>query len=186
MPIKHLAPAIIITFTLLAFIFPEWLTALEFNHQAIKQGELWRLLTGHFYHTNDIHMVLNIGALILLWGLHHRYYSLQKYLILFVLISLATSIALLQFSDILLYVGLSGVLHGMFIHGALSDINYGDKTGYLLLIGAIFKIGHEQVFGASSQVESLINANVAIDAHLYGAIAGLIIYFVKKQQMSKN
>ena len=66
------------------------------------------------------------------------------------------------------------MLHGIFVFGAILDIRYKDKTGYLLFIGVWLKIAHEQFYGASKQVSTMIDANVAIDAHLWGAVGGLI------------
>jgi membrane associated rhomboid family serine protease len=43
-----------------------------------------------------------------------------------------------------------------------------------MLIGVTIKLIHEQLVGANKQVSELIEANVAIDAHLWGAIGGLI------------
>ena len=60
--------------------------------------------------------------------------------------------------------------------GALMDIKHKEKTGYLLLIGLMAKIIHEQIYGASADVERLIGAGVATDAHLYGAIGGLLAF----------
>ena len=71
---------------------------------------------------------------------------------------------------------MSGVLHGFFVWGALLDIKHHEKTGYLLLIGVVAKILHEQFYGASADVELLIGATVATDAHLYGAIGGLVVF----------
>ena len=76
------------------------------------------------------------------------------------------------------YVGLSGVLHGIFVFGAIMDILSKDKTGYLLFIGVWLKIAHEQIYGASSGVSDLIEASVAIDAHLWGAVGGLLFTIV--------
>ncbi|MEP7766379.1 hypothetical protein, partial [Sanguibacter sp. 26GB23] len=52
------------------------------------------------------------------------------------------------------------------------------KTGWLLLIGILIKVGHEQIFGASQDIADLINATVAIDAHLFGTISGLTIIVI--------
>ena len=79
------------------------------------------------------------------------------------------------------YVGLSGVLHGVFVFGAVMDINAKDKTGYLLFLGIWLKIAHEQFYGASTDVSNLIEASVAVNAHLWGALGGLlfsVIYMV--------
>jgi membrane associated rhomboid family serine protease len=43
-----------------------------------------------------------------------------------------------------------------------------------MLIGVTIKLIHEQLVGANEQVSDLIEANVAIDAHLWGAIGGLL------------
>lgn len=43
-----------------------------------------------------------------------------------------------------------------------------------MLIGVTIKLVHEQIVGANEQVSKLIEANVAIDAHLWGAIGGLL------------
>ncbi len=146
-----------------------------YQYQLIREGELWRLFTGHFLHTNVFHLLLNLSALLLLWLLHGQFYTLKNYSLLFLISALICSAGLFYFSpDIKQYVGLSGVLHGIFVFGALMDIRWGDKTGYLLFFGVWLKIAHEQYYGASTEVASLINANVAIDAHLWGALGGLV------------
>lgn len=161
---------------ILAYLFDSNIADLfVYQHQLISQGELWRMITGHFLHTNGFHLLFNLAALILLWALHGQFYSLKNYSLLFLTSALICSAGLYFFSvDIRQYVGLSGVLHGVFVFGALMDIRHQDKTGYLLFIGVWLKIAHEQLYGASEQVSTLINANVAIDAHLWGAIGGLL------------
>jgi membrane associated rhomboid family serine protease len=51
-------------------------------------------------------------------------------------------------------------------------------SGWLLLTGLALKVGNEQLNGAGSLMPDLIDASVAIDSHLYGAIIGLIIGIV--------
>jgi len=43
------------------------------------------------------------------------------------------------------------------------------------LLGVWLKVLHEQIYGASEGVAQMIEANVAIDAHLFGTITGCII-----------
>ena len=146
-----------------------------YKHDAIGQGELWRGFTGHFFHTNGVHLLLNLSALILLWALHGHFYNLLNYSVLFISSAIICSLGLYFLSpDISQYVGLSGIIHGIFVFGAIMDIRNKDKTGYLLFIGVWLKIAHEKFYGASDEVSSLIEANVAIDAHLWGAIGGLV------------
>jgi len=81
----------------------------------------------------------------------------------------------LFYPGLLGYVGLSGMLHGLFTYGAISDISTGVKSGYLLLLGVIIKVAYEQIFGASIQVTQMIDARVATEAHLVGVITGILI-----------
>jgi rhomboid family GlyGly-CTERM serine protease len=160
----------------LAFIFDKQISPLfVYNRDLISQGEVWRILTGHFLHTNIYHLLLNLSAILLLWALHGQFYQYLSYASLFIISALTTSLGLYVFSpDLHQYVGLSGVLHGVFVYGALMDIYNKDKTGYFLFIGVWLKVAHEQYSGASQNIAELIGANVAIDAHLWGAIGGLL------------
>jgi len=158
--------------------------ALVYQRQLIANGEIWRLITGHILHTNGYHLLLNLAALFMLWALHKRFYSIKSYTALFLFCSTATSIGLYYFDPTLIqYVGLSGVLHGVFVFGALMDINAKDKTGYFLFIGVWLKIAHEQFYGASNDVSNLIEASVAVNAHLWGALGGLLFSAVYLYRM---
>ena len=76
-------------------------------------------------------------------------------------------------TDIDYYSGLSGVIHGLFAWGAIRDILSNRRSGYWLLIGIIAKVCWEQVFGASESTVQLIDARVAIEAHLSGLLSGI-------------
>jgi len=177
--VDHITMPLVILFITIALYFApdNAVNNLVYNRQQLADGQLWRLLTGHFLHTNVIHLVLNCSALILLWALHGQFYSIKNYLSLFIFSSIFISIGLYYCSiNLQQYVGLSGVLHSIFVWGALKDIQTKENTGYVLLIGAILKIAHEQIYGASSEVVKLIHAPVAIDAHLWGALAGTLFF----------
>ncbi len=168
--------ALITLVSLIAYFFePLFFDTFVYKRSLIANGELWRLLTGHFFHTNEYHLLLNLGGLYLLWGIHGRFYTKANYSLLWLFVSLFIGLGLYLCSpELEQYVGLSGVLHGVFVWGSLLDIKAKDKTGYLLFIGVWLKILHEQIYGASEDIVSLIDANVAIDAHLLGAVGGLV------------
>jgi len=179
---------IIVLLSIIVFIGEYFLgelftNTLVYNRVLISEGEIWRLFSGHILHTNGYHLLLNLAAIFMLWALHGRFYSLKNYTVLFLFCSVTTSIGLYYFDPTLnQYVGLSGVLHGVFVFGALMDIRAKDKTGYLLFIGVWLKIAHEQFYGASTDVSNLIDASVAVNAHLFGALGGLlfsVIYLYK-------
>jgi rhomboid family GlyGly-CTERM serine protease len=169
-------PALIIFLSIAAYFIPDnWQQQLIYQRTLINEGEIWRLVTGHFLHTNGYHLALNCAAVFLVWALHGDYYNVKNtaMLTLFTIAFTSTLLFILA-PQLISYVGLSGILHGFFIWGAIEDIKSKFLTGYLLFFGVIAKVSHEQIYGADTAVAELINANVAIDAHLYGAISGLI------------
>jgi len=177
---KHiLGPSLVLVLAFVLYLFePLSSQYLAFEREKIQSLELWRLLSGNFLHTNFSHLILNALGLSLLWALHGQYFSTKTYLIIFHLISLACTLGIYSFAERLSwYVGLSGTLHGMFVLGAYFDIRAGMKSGWLLLLGVWAKIAHEQYFGASKEVAELIGASVATEAHLYGAISGMLLVF---------
>ena len=90
--------------------------------------------------------------------------------------SAITGCALLLADPQMQYVGLSGILHGLFVWGACKDVENREKTGWLLLIGITIKVAAEQFGGDTSDIANLIDASVAIDAHLFGAFSGLVVF----------
>jgi len=169
-------PLAVLSTSLLAFMFNNSFSDIfVYQRNLVMQGEVWRVLSGHFFHTNGFHFLLNGAAVVMLWALHGQFYTIKKYLIVFWVTAVICAVGIHWFSlNIDQYVGLSGILHGLFIWGAIEDIKAKEQTGYLLLIGVILKIAHEQYYGASADVAELIGANVAINAHLWGAIGGVI------------
>ena len=176
-PKYSLAPlSIVIISIVLALTEPMSSDLFTYDRNQLHNFQWWRLITGHFLHTNTMHLLLNVTGLTLLWALHGHYYKTSRYVLQFIVLCLGTAISLYVFAQQMQwYVGLSGVLHGLFVIGAYFDIRHRLKSGWIMLIGVWLKVGHEQIYGASEDVAQLIAANVAIDAHLYGTIAGCII-----------
>lgn len=168
------SPLMIAIVAVLVFILPsDWQTALVYARFEIDNGAAYRLLTGHFVHTNLWHLSFNLFGLALLWALHGEYYRWQSILIFSVCTMLLIAYALYLFSPHLFeYVGLSGYLHALFAWGAVQDIRRKMTSGYILLLGLIIKLVNEQIFGAGNLMPQLIDAQVAINSHLFGAIVG--------------
>lgn len=152
---------------------------LAYRRLEIGDGEYWRLLTGNLLHTNAWHLLMNLAGLWVIVLLHHTHYRLLLFTLLFGLCCLLQGIGLYLFYPGLIgYVGLSGMLHGLFTYGAIKDITTGLKSGYLLLVGVIIKVANEQIYGASQEVSEMIGARVATEAHLVGVISGIIIFIM--------
>ena len=177
-----LIPALIVIISIvLALAEPLSSNLFAYDRDQLNHFQWWRLITGHLLHTNTSHLLLNLTGLTLLWALHGHHYKILPYLMQFLALCLGTSIGLYYFAHHMQwYVGLSGVLHGLFVIGAYFDIRQKLKTGWVMLIAVWVKVLYEQAFGASADVAKLINANVAIDAHLFGTISGciMIIYYL--------
>ena len=70
------------------------------------------------------------------------------------------------------YVGASGALHGFMAAGTLAHLRRGDLDGWILAIFIVLKLGYEQWSGALPFSDS--GVPVVVNAHLYGALGGLI------------
>lgn len=148
---------------------------LAYRRSAIADGQWWRLVTGNLLHTNHWHLLMNLAGLWIVLFLHHFHYRVKGLSGLFALLCLLEGLGLyLGYPQLLGYVGLSGMLHGLFAYGAVRDIQCRMRSGYLLLLGVMVKVGHEQFYGASTDVTAMIGARVATESHLVGLICGLI------------
>ncbi len=170
-----LAPLLLIILCTLIMLF-HFNIDLRFDRSAIVDGQWYRILTSNVVHSNTAHLLMNMAGVGALWLLHHHFYSVRKYWLHVLVISVACTGFIFLFShNIDIYVGLSGTLHGLLAYGAIKDIQDKEKTGYLLLIGVLGKVGYEQFIGASADLEQLIESRVAIEAHLFGMLSGLAI-----------
>ena len=142
---------------------------------AIEHGQWWRILTGNFVHTNFAHLGMNLAALWLIGFIFKP--SAKRLAVLLISISLIVG-TLLLFTSLTWYVGLSGTLHGLFVSLALKEALEGRKSSWLLFFGAIAKVMWEQTFGAPEETARLIEAQVAIQAHLIGLCGGCLISMV--------
>ena len=160
---------------LAGLISPTIDNVLAYSRSAINDGEWWRLVSGNLLHTNQWHLLMNLAGLWVVLFLHHFHYHLKGLSTLFFILCLFEGIGLyVGYPQLLGYVGLSGMLHGLFVYGAVQDIVRKLRSGYVLLIGVIIKVGYEQLYGASSDVTAMIGARVATEAHLVGLVCGLI------------
>ena len=170
-------PAAIIVVTVLLMLGGQTASkALRFQHDAVIHGQLWRLLSGNFVHLGWSHLGMNLAGLILIWALFGRLLSSTTWLVVLIGSSLGVSLGLLIFDPALVwYVGLSGTLHGLFVAGAVASLRAGYRLEWLLLVVLAGKLTWEQFNGAVPGSTSLAGGAVIVNAHLYGAISGLVI-----------
>jgi rhomboid family GlyGly-CTERM serine protease len=156
-----------------------FVSALYDRHVLFK--EPWRLWSAHWVHLGVWHFVLNAIALALLPEIFQH--ASRRFIILlwFVLPPLLS--LMLYFCQPLLiqYAGLSGVLHGIYLAIALNAIQSSHvaerRMGWLITLGLAAKVGWE-AYSGNSETAQLIGAPVILQAHQYGAILGLLIWFI--------
>jgi len=173
-------PGAIAVLTLATMIGGNDLTLwLRYDRSGILEGEVWRLITAHLCHLGWKHLAMNLAGLFLIWALFGRLLSTLEWIVVLLVSALAVGLGLLLFNpDIQWYVGLSGVLHGMFLAGALMSLFAGYRAEILLLLFIVGKLAWEQFNGALPGSESFAGGYVVVDSHLYGAIAGTAVALV--------
>ena len=148
---------------------------LRYDRTGIAEGELWRLVTGHFAHLGMTHLILNIAGLAVVWLLVGSSYSLLIWVFV-----IASSLAVIDLCFWFLdpglswYVGMSGLLHALLIAGIVS--RFRNAPGESLALGALIagKIAWEQLGGPLPGSELSAGGPVVVDAHLYGVVAGIL------------
>ena len=146
-----------------------------YDRPAILGGEYWRLLTGHFTHLSNSHLLLNLAGLVLSWLLVGRNYSTAQWLVVLLLsiVSISSGFWFLD-ENMLWYVGLSGVLHGLMIAGAIQGLSTLPVESAVICALVVSKLVYEQIVGPLPGSESVSGGTVVVNAHLYGAIGGAI------------
>ncbi|MGO1191382.1 rhombosortase [Vibrio casei] len=154
-------------------IINDWML---WDRDAILTGQVWRIVTGNFAHTNIYHLGMNLIGLWLICSIFRPELKPRSFLLIIGCLALAVGTLLLT-TSMYIYVGLSGILHGLFACYALTEYRKGKKASLWLVLGLLTKILWEQLFGSPTGSEELIGASVAINAHLFGCLTGYILSF---------
>jgi rhomboid family GlyGly-CTERM serine protease len=154
--------------------------ALSFDRGALTDGEWWRLLTAHFVHLDAEHAFLNGLGVVLMWALFARDYSPWRWAAIYCGSALAVSVGLWFFNPGLeWYVGASGALHGVMTAGTIAHLRRRDLDGWILAVFIVAKLAYEQFAGALPFAGT---SNTIVDAHLYGAIGGVVLGLLLKSR----
>ena len=150
--------------------------ALSYQREALARGQWWRLLSAHFVHLDFEHAALNSMGVVLMWALFARDYAPLRWFAIYLGAALSVSAGLWFFSpQIAWYVGASGALHGVMTAGTLAHLRRRDLDGWILAVFIVLKLGYEQYSGALPFAGS---PDTVVDAHLYGAIGGVVLALV--------
>ena len=155
-----------------------------YSLDAVKNGEIWRLLTHPFAHNSTYHMLIDSTAFLMLYYQLQNTSPVSRFLYIF-LSGLFSFIAInfqLPFLPTNTYCGLSGIAHGLMVVIGL-EMLYGTselrKAGIIMLLIIFLKCLLETITGKII-FESFHFGNVGIPvtmSHTGGAIGGIISYY---------
>jgi len=166
-----------------------WVDNWRFNRSLVEQGDIWLLFSGHIVHLNWSHWALNMAGLAIVAFFFSAHASLKQWLaVIFVSVCMINAGLWLWLTDVRSYVGLSGVLHGLFLYGALREIRFYPASGYVLTAVLIAKLTWEFFNGALPGSEEMTGGRVLTEAHLLGAIGGISVWFIEyiRARFSRN
>jgi rhomboid family GlyGly-CTERM serine protease len=156
-------------------------STLQFDRGLIEQGDYWLLLTGPRVHLNWVHWGLNMTGLLIVAVFFSLYGNLLDWLFVLLFSAIVISLGLYWLHpELVWYVGLSGVLHGLFLYGAIREIRFYPFSGYVLVLLLCGKLFWEYMNGALPGSEEMTGGRVLVEAHLYGALAGLAAVFLTR------
>ena len=135
--------------------------------------KIWLLISAHFTHFDSQHLLWNIIALWLMAFLWIEEFTAADWLLL-LLVQPLFFIPWLISSDWQYYAGLSGCLHGVFLYGLLRYGYHPVSIKWIMIIILMGKLLFEQL-GGGSLMSIQGSWRVAVDAHLIGAISGLLL-----------
>jgi rhomboid family GlyGly-CTERM serine protease len=154
--------------------------ALRYQRTALAQHQWWRLLSAHLVHLGAAHALLDCAGLALIWSLFAREFSPRRWLIILLCSALGIDAGLWFLApNVEWYLGASGVLHGALAAGAVAWYRRGDWMGLVVLVLLVVKLGYEQLHGTSLLAPGM---PVVPQAHLYGALGGLIGLMMGRRQ----
>lgn len=151
-----------------------WAAALHYERTLVVV-EPWRLVTAHIVHLGWAHLLLNLAGLALIWAWCGQALRAGPWMAILLVCAIAIGGGLYVLDTALgWYVGLSGVLHGMLAAGVVAMLQSARGAALLVLVGVAAKLAWEQLSGTEPATAQLVGGAVIINAHLYGALAGLL------------
>lgn len=179
--ILYFAAIMVVT---LVLQYPDFKEYLVLDRDLFLSGQYWRLITGNIVHTNIYHWLMNILALFLMFVIFKP--KIKEFEIIGFVLSVLVGTGIIIGTEIETYYGLSGMLHGVFAYYVIKDFfaNKEKRTSLIMATLLVIKLVSEQIWDINTGTELIIQANVATEAHLYGALSGVIIglIFSKKQK----
>lgn len=154
-----------------------WRLALRYDRSAIAAGQWWRLLSGNFVHLGLWHWIFNVLSLALLMALCPEALrsgaAWRRALTLAAGVGLGLYVLTPALPD---YVGLSGMIYGLFVLGLAPQVRRGDRIALACLVFLIGRVAWEACIGAPASEEALLGGRVVAESHLWGMATALMYW----------
>ena len=175
-----IAPLVVMLLSLVLELFGDtgrgWL---RYDRDRIADGQWWRFLSGNFVHLGWYHLMLNEIGIVMLVLLCPDRLSPWVWLRRIGIIGIGMTLCLYAFvPSMARYVGLSGMLHGLFLLGLGRQALKRDWIAIACLLYLFGKLGYESITGTPVSDEAAIGGRVALESHFYGTLCALAYGFV--------
>ena len=158
----------------------EWL---QYDRAAVDAGQWWRLVTCSFvhlgggYHLGPLywHWFLNELGLVVYVLLCPERISVAAFARRVLVLAAGMGLALhFLVPGLSQYVGMSGVIHGLFVLGLVPQVLRKDLIALCCLAFLLGKVAWELVVGAPVSDEAALGGRVLVESHLYGSLSAFL------------
>ncbi len=153
--------------------------SLIYSREAIQQGEWWRLISGHWVHSDHQHALWDIAALLIIGAMTEHYLKQNLFPILIASSAIISAWLWFFMPEISHYCGLSGILHSLLVIGfyQLRQRHHVHEF-FIIILLSIGKTIFELIHGAAIFTNTVWPA--LPESHLAGIIFAMIYLIIKR------
>lgn len=155
---------------------------------AVLWAEPWRIFSAHLFHLDTQHAISNAIGVLLPCLFFVRHFTVRTWLNAFIIIAASTSIIIWLWGAPSRFVGLSGVIHGLFVTGLLLDWGshqYHRSQWLLPTVLALLVVKVVLEIAGLMQSSLLLNAGADFGyIHAAGILGGLIAWRLHRRHLA--
>jgi rhomboid family GlyGly-CTERM serine protease len=160
-------------------------TLLYFSAADISQGEIWRVVTGHFMHADVQHLWWNCLGLAVLGTMIERRSQVMLWVALGVGLATVSILLLTPFSQLHYYCGLSGVLNTLLMVALWLEWKH-TRSWMVFVIGCACLAKTLIEVSQGSSVLTNISWPPYAWSHVAGLIGGMMVVWVKAREKQNS
>lgn len=164
-PRYWIVPALLAVASMIVFLLPGNIAGELAWLRGLNAGQPWRLAGAHLVHLGGAHLALNLAGLAVCWALVGSMWRPTVWAAMMLPLALSIGAGLHLFRDIGGYVGLSGLIHGLFAFGL---VGMWSRWRLGAALGATYLVG--KAVGEWWWPDAVI-----AEAHWVGAVAGTLL-----------